>query len=95
MNFCLLCVFFTSQFLCNDNKFGIEYAFDPMGLCASNGEILKMDLLVINSDIVRSLKMIYDIKPGWGEEYPETVSDYFHAENLTLPVKCALGMFTE
>jgi len=54
-----------------------------------------MDTLVINSDIVRLIKMIYDVKAGWGEEFSETVEEFFHPENLTLSVHSALGITIE
>ena len=49
-----------------------------------------MDTLVTNADIMRAMKMIYDIKPGWGDEYFETVEEFFHPQNLTLAVRNAL-----
>ena len=38
----------------------------------------------MNADIVRTLKMIYDVTGNWGDEYRELVEMYFHEQNLTL-----------
>ena len=51
-----------------------------------------MDSLVVNADVVRAMKMLYDIKPGWGDEFNETVEEFFHPQNLTLTVRAALGI---
>ena len=51
-----------------------------------------MDGLVINSDVIRAMKMVYDIQPGWGDECSETVDEFFHPQNLTLSVRSALGI---
>ena len=53
---------------------------------------MKMDALVVNSDIVRVIKMLCDVGSGWGDEYPETVKEYFHPQNLTLAVRSLLGI---
>ena len=72
----------------------IQYIFDIDELDQTNGNKIKMDALVINADVVRAMKMIYDINPsqGWGEEYLDTVNDFFHPQNLTPSVRTALGM---
>ena len=75
-----------------DNPYNIEYLMDPNDLDATNGQTVKMDTLVVNADIIRVMKMIYDITPGWGDEYGETVDEYFHPQNLTLSVRSALGI---
>ena len=75
-----------------DNPHNIEYILNPSELDATKGETVKMDTLVVNSDIIRAMKMVYDITPGWGDEYSETVDEYFHPQNLTLSVRTALGI---
>ena len=75
-----------------DNPYSIEYRLDPDDLDATNGETVKMDTLVINADVVRAMKMLFDIKPGWGDEFSETVEEFFHPQNLTLSVRAALGI---
>ena len=65
---------------------------DPNNLDATDGQTVKMDTLVVNADIIRVIKMLYEIKPGWGDEYDKTVDEYFHPQNLTLSVRSALGM---
>ena len=65
---------------------------DPNNLDATDGQTVKMDTLVVNADIIRVIKMLYEIKPGWGDEYDETVDEYFHPQNLTLSARSALGM---
>ena len=84
-----------SQCLCLDNPYNVEFIIDPANLDANNGETAKMDTLVIDSDVVRLLKMIYDIKSRWGDEHFETVEEFFHPENLTFSVRSALGMKLE
>ena len=75
-----------------DNPYNIECILNPSELDATKGETVKMDTLVVNSDIIRAMKMVYDITPGWGDEYSETVDEYFHPQNLTLSVRTALGI---
>ena len=67
---------------------------DPNNLDATAGQTVKMDTLVVNADIIRVIKMLCEIKPGWGDECDETVDECFHAQNLTLSVRSALGMNT-
>ena len=76
----------------SDNPYNIEYILNPDELDATNGQTVKMDALVTNADVVRSVKMIHDIKPGWGDEHTETVDEFFHPQNLTLSVRSALGI---
>ena len=76
----------------SDNPYNIECILDPNDLDATRGEPVKMDTLVINADIIRVIKMLYEIKPGWGDEHDETVDEHFHPQNLTLSVRSALSM---
>ena len=91
----LILLFVLFQLLDADNPYNIKYIIDPDGLDATHGETVKMDTLVINSDIVCLIKMIYDAKAGWGEEFSETVEEFFHPENLTLSVRSVLGITIE
>ena len=75
-----------------DNPWNIECTLDSNDLDATNGQTVKMDTLVVNADIIRVMKMIYDITSGWGDECGETVDEYFHPQNLTLSVRSALGI---
>ena len=76
----------------SDNPYNIECVVNKDELDATNGQTVKMDTLVVNSDVVRIMKMIFSIKPGWGDEHSETVEDFFHPQNLTLSMRTALGM---
>ena len=76
----------------SDNPCNIECILDPNDLDATRGEPVKMDTLVINADIIRVIKMLHEIKPGWGDECDETVDEYFHPQNLTLSAHSALSM---
>ena len=61
----------------------------------NNGEgmgIVKPDDIVTNADVVRLMKMIYDIEGNWGDEHPDTVREFFHEQNLTVSVRDALGI---
>ena len=78
-----------------DNPCNIEYIVDPNNLDATHGELVKMDTLVVNSDIIRAMKMIFNVKPGWGDEHSETADEFFHPQNLTSSVRTALGMKIE
>ena len=80
----------------DDNPFNIECIIDRHQLDRTKGTKIKMDTLVVNADVVRAIKLIYDIKPsaGWGEEYFDKVCDFFHPQNLTLSVRTELGMPT-
>ena len=51
----------------------------------------KLDHYVISKEIVRIMKMRYDISSGFANEYYETVQDYFHEQNITPTVKEGLG----
>ena len=44
----------------------------------------------MNFDVLRVMKMMYEIKEGWGNEYFDTVSEFFHPINLTSEVRDAL-----
>ena len=78
-----------------ENLYNNEYVVDKTAMDSTHGEIMKMDSLVVSSDIIRAMKMIYNIGAGWGEEYSETVDEFFHPQSLTLSVRNALGMKIE
>ena len=88
----IILYFLLSQLLNADNPYNIEFLVDESNLDVTNGVPIKMDTIVINSDVVRAMKMLYDTEPGWGEEYRETVDEYFHTQNLTNSVRAMLGM---
>ena len=46
--------------------------------------------MVLNNDVLRVIKMMYEITPGWGNEYFDTVNEFFHEVNLTSEVRDAL-----
>lgn len=75
-----------------DNPYNIEFMIDETKYDVTNGQHVKLDTLIINSDVVRAMKMLYDVEPGWGDEYRETVDEFFHPQNLTLSVRSTLGM---
>ena len=75
-----------------DNPYNVEYVIEPDNLDETKGQAVKMDSLVINTDVVRIIKMLCDVGSGWGDEYPETVDEYFHPQNLTLSVRSSLGI---
>ena len=56
----------------------------------THGQEIKMDQMVINNDVLRVMKMIYDITPGWGNDFFETVEEFFHPVNLTSEVRDSL-----
>lgn len=80
------------KLLNTDNPYNIEFMIDESSFDATNGEPVKLDTLIVNSDVVRAMKMLYDIEPGWGDEFRETVDEYFHSQNLTKSVRSVLGM---
>jgi len=56
----------------------------------THGIDIKMDQMVINNDVLRVMKMMYTIKADWGNEYFDTVEEFFHPVNLTKEVRNAL-----
>ena len=56
----------------------------------SHGQDIKLDEIAINSDVIRVLKMAYDVTPGWGDEHCETVEEFFHPIDLTAEAREAL-----
>ena len=78
-----------------ENLYNNEYVVDKTAMDSTHGEIMKMDSLVVSSDIIRAMKMIYNIGAGWGEEHSETADEFFHPQSLTLSARNALGMKIE
>lgn len=56
----------------------------------THGVDIKMDQMVINNDVLRVMKMMYEITADWGNEYFETVEQFFHPVNMTQEVRDAL-----
>ena len=46
--------------------------------------------MVTNMDVLRVIRMMYEITPGWGNEYFDTVTEFFHEVNLTSDVRDSL-----
>ena len=84
-------------FLNQENPYRLNFEVDETcsNIDNNNGEgmgIVKPDDIVTNADVVRLMKMIYDIEGNWGDEYPDTVREFFHEQNLTVSVRDALGI---
>ena len=81
---------FCAKIFQEDNPYNVEYLVNENDLDQTHGQEIKMDQMVLNNDVLRVIKMMYDITPDWGNEYFDTVSEFFHPVNLTSEVRDAL-----
>ena len=75
-----------------DNPYNIEYLVNENDLDRTHGQEIKLDEMVLNSDVLRVMKMMYEITPDWGNEFFDTVSEFFHSVDLTSEVRDALNI---
>ena len=75
-----------------DNPYNIEFIVDEANFDVTNGQPVRLDAIVVDTDIIRVIEMVCDVEAGWGDECRETVDEFFHPQNLTFAVRNALGM---
>ena len=74
-----------------DNPYNLEYVLNEATFDQTPSHVIKMDALVINEDVLRTMRMIYSISGKWGNEYCETVHNFFSVANITPTIAGSLG----
>jgi hypothetical protein len=94
-NFITKCARAIKKAMDSNNPYNNEYVMleSTLDQTPDSGPVM-MDELIENKDIVKAMKTVYSIEPGWANEYFETIEEYFHETNRTPYVKESLG-FTD
>ncbi len=74
-----------------ENHHNIDFVLNEKTFDETHDGVIKMDAVVVNEDVLRTMRMIYSITGDWGDEYAETVHDFFSPPNLTLSIASSLG----
>ncbi len=74
-----------------ENPYNLDFVLNEATYNQTPSGVIKMDAVVVNEDVLRTMRMIYSITGDWGDEYAETVHNFFSTPNLTVSIASALG----
>ena len=83
---------FLPQFLDAENPHRANYVIGERCSAIDGMGSVKAGTIVANGGIIRLANMLYDVEDGWGGDYPGTVREFFHEQNITASVRGSLGI---